>query len=150
TPNEIVPLFCCVDHPLLIVSETDKFAQLWAAWRSTIPRHLGAYISHRTRVFKSEFTLGRTTVCLPFWNGIDPNSLNVVFRPTALNSSIMSILSRVKDSPLFWGWLYLVLLGIFMILFWLGSSQDRVAALLIGLSGLAYAIAYFFVSTTCD
>jgi hypothetical protein len=152
TPNEIVPLFGCDanNRRFPIVAEPDKFARLWATWRSTIPRHPGAYIKHRARVFESEFGIGRNTICLPFWDGIHPSSLNVVFHPTSLNRSVMNILSRVKDGPLFRGWLYLALLIGLISMFWLGSHQDRAAALLIGLSGLLYAIAYFFVSTTCD
>jgi hypothetical protein len=152
TPNEIVPLFCCdgSHRRFPIVSEAAKFSTLWAEWRSTIPRNPGAYIKHRARVFESEFGIGRSTVCLPFWDGIYPSSLGVVFKPTTLNSSVMNILSRVKDGPLFRGWLYLVLLIGLIAVSWLGSSRDRIAALLIGASGLLYAVAYFFVSTTCD
>jgi len=151
TPNEVVPLFCCDGIGRFeLTTDPDKFSHLWTEWRSTIPHHLGAYVRHRTKVFKSEFTIGRNTVCLPFWDGIERNSLNIVFRPTGLNRSVMSILHRVKDGPLFWGWLYLVLLAILLGAFWLGSWPDRVLALLIGLSGVLYGLAYFFVSTTCD
>jgi len=62
----------------------------------------------------------------------------------------MALLSKVQNGPLFWGWVYLVLLVVFLCMFWRGVSQDRIAALLIGLSGLLYALGYFFVSTTCD
>jgi len=46
--------------------------------------------------------------------------------------------------------LYLVLLASLLSAFWLGSWPDRIPALLIGLSGFLYGLAYFFVSTTCD
>jgi hypothetical protein len=62
----------------------------------------------------------------------------------------MKLLSSVKDGPLFRGWFYIVLLIGLIAVSWLGSARDRVAALLIGLSGLLYSLAYFFVSTTCD
>ena len=152
TPNEIVPLFCCDSghRRLPLISDSATFSSLWAEWRSTIPRHLGAYIKHRARVFESQMAIGRPTVCTPFWDGIQPSSLNLTFRPTALNRWVMDLLSSVKNGPLFRGWLYLVLLMGLIGVCWLGSARDRVAALLIGLSGLLYALSYFFVSTTCD
>ncbi|SRR5216683_934742 len=152
TPNEIVPMFCCDSsvRRFPLVSDSARFSSLWAKWRSTIPRHPGAYIKHRARVFESQMGIGRPTVCLPFWDGIEPSSLNLKFSPTALNHWVMNVLSSVKDGPLFRGWLYLVLLSGLVVVFWLGSARDRVAALLIGLSGLVYVLAYFFVATTCD
>lgn len=150
TPNEIVPLFCCGPHRFPLVSEPVKFSSLWAEWRSTIPRHLAAYLKHRARVFESQMGVGRPTVCLPFWDGIVPNSMNLKFHSNALNRSVMRLLSRVRDGPLFRGWLYAVLLIGFISASWLGSSRDRAAIILIGLSGLLYELAYLFVSTTCD
>ncbi len=152
TPNEIVPLFCHDHFPgcFPLVSDPDKISRLWAVWRSAVSRHPGAYLRHRRRVFESEFGIGTPTVCLPIWDGIILNSLNVSFHPTKLNRSVMSVLSAVMDGPLFRGWLYLVLLAGLLILFWRRASPHRTPALLIGLSGLLYGVAYFFVSTTCD
>ena len=151
TPNEVVPLFCCDNNARFeLTSDPTNLSRLWVKWRYTVAHHLRAYLSHRSRIFRSEFTIGRSTVCLPFWQGIDSNSLNVVFHSTPLNRSVMALLSKVQNGPLFWGWVYLVLLVVLLCMFWLGVSQDRVAALLMGLSGLLYALGYFFVSTTCD
>ncbi len=150
TPNEVVPLFCCDGKGRFeLTSDPDKLSRLWTVWRSVIPRHLRAYINHRTQVFRSEFAIGRATVCLPFWDGIDSNSLNLTFHSTALNRWVMRVLSRVKDGPLFWGWLYLAGLLILIGTLRLGFTQNS-APILIGISGLFYALAYFFVSATCD
>jgi len=150
TPDGVVPLFCCDIGRLPIVSEPYKFSQLRAEWRSTIPRHLGAYIKHRATVYESELGIGRATVCSPYWKGIDPNPFNLEFRPNSLNQRIMRILSKVSDSPLFRGWLYLAILGVLLTLFWRSSSHDRTAGIFIGMSGLLYTAGNFFVVTTCD
>jgi hypothetical protein len=152
TPNEVAPLFCSnrISGCFTLVTDPDKISTLWAAWLSAISRHPRAYLKHRLRVFKSEFGIERPTVCLPFWNGIVSNSLGLTFHQTKLNRSVMGILSRMEDGPLFRGWLYLVLLGALLVMFWRRLSQYRSAALLIGLSGFLYAIAYFFVTPSCD
>ena len=152
TPNDVVGLFCCdTEHRLLpIVGEADKFADLWAKWRSTIPHHLGAYFRHRTRVFESEMGIGRAAVCAPYWSGIDPNPWGFAVYSTPLNRRVMRILSEVSNSLLFRGWFWLALLSAMTIAFSVGSLPGRAAGLLIGLSGLLYVMANFFIGTTCD
>jgi hypothetical protein len=102
------------------------------------------------RVFATEFAIGKARVCTPYVEGIYPNSMNLEFHQTRFNRWVMRILSEMKDSALFRGWFYLVSLGVLLSLFWIGHWRNRAAGLLIGLSGLLYALAYVFVSTACD
>ncbi len=66
-----------------------------------------AYLRHRLRYLKCLVGLDGHSH-YPFHQGIDPNSLRLVYSPSRANHLLMPLLERVKDSWLFRPWVYLL------------------------------------------
>jgi hypothetical protein len=153
TINEIVPMFCCSDAPRHFkqTTEASEFSELKTTWLEVVPRHWRAYLAHRMSIFINQLGIGRATVCLPFWSGIDPNPFGITLRSSLCNRTAMWSLTKLKDSLLFRGWLYVLILVLYLVVvFFPPFGQHRDAVWAIASSGLCYALAYLFVSTTCD
>lgn len=153
TINEIVPMFCCSDAPRHFKQTTDasEFSELKTTWLEVVPRHWRPYLAHRRAIFMNQLGIGRATVYLPFWSGIDPNPFGITLRHSLCNRTVMWCLTKLKDSLLFRGWLYVLILVLYLVVvFFPPFGQHRDAVWAIASSGLCYALAYLFVSTTSD
>jgi hypothetical protein len=153
TINEIVPMFCCNDAPrhLRLTSDSTEISELNRTWLEVIPSHWRPYLAHRLAIFKNQLGIGRATVCLPFWGGIAPNPFGITLRQSQCNRTVMWCLAKLKDSLLFRGWLYmLILVALLVIVVISPSGRHRGAVWAMASSGLCYALAYLLVSTTCD
>ena len=76
----------------------------------------------------------------------------MLFPETALNNWVRKILDKLKESILFRGWPYLIVLGLLLnaVRSLARVRATAVAAFVLGLSGLLYALAYLPIATTCD
>ncbi|MBI1761773.1 MAG: hypothetical protein HYR56_10095 [Acidobacteria bacterium] len=153
SPREVVPLFCCNAAPrhLVITNQGTDVAQLEKTWLSVIGSHLQDYLLHRVAVFKTLYSIGQSSVCLPFQKGIDPNQLGLSVRPSRLNRALAWRLERIQDSLLFRGWFYLVLLLALLAVAALPKFREHASTVFaLGSSALLYALSYFFIAPTCD
>jgi hypothetical protein len=116
-----------------------------------ILRHPGIYLTQRMAIFKDQLGLGRKHVCLPYYPGIDPNQLGISVYASRLNHAVMRWLDLIKDSLLFRGWVYLLLLAALLVIAAFPPfRRHAVAVFALGSSGLLYALSYVFISTACD
>jgi hypothetical protein len=135
--------------PQRIVKITDagRMADVQAAWWRAMLSRPRAYLAHRWRVFSGQLGLGRERVCYPFNAGDDPR-LGVAFAGPPLYQSALALhTAAAYRTPLFRGWIYLVLLAAAMtVVVW---RRGPVPALVLAASGLCFGLAYLIVSPAC-
>lgn len=123
-------------------------ADLQAAWLHALVTYPQTYLAHRWRVFSNQIALGRDRVCYPLNDGRTGDSARFTFTGTALYGPVMTVHAiAAYSTPMFRGWLYLVLLAAQVgFLAWHRSS---IPGLVLASSGLLFGLAYFFLSPAC-
>jgi hypothetical protein len=146
SPRNVVVLYAKVS----MLRSAPDIEQLIHAWLRTVPENARAYLRHRWHAFRIQMAIDETNVCYPYAGGVDANSLGVPTHEPFVRHRVLSWLQPLQDSLFFRGWFYLSsLVGLLAFARWRwGKVQPEHWAL--GLSGLLYGLAYFFLSTTCD
>ncbi len=122
-----------------------------ARWRQTVTDHPGAYLRYRGQTYALLLGIGSAPVCYPFQEGTDdPKQIVPLPSKTSLNRWVMAYLEAVKNSVLFRAWLYLVLAVALPAVAWTLERERRLAALVLGASGVLYSLPYFFIAPDCD
>jgi hypothetical protein len=152
TPNALLNRDGACELTLRLVGGgATNLSELRQAWLRAVSSHPGAHVEHRLAVFAAQFAIGRDRVCLPFYDGIDPNSLGLEFAPSGLNSRAMQVLGIANDrTPLFRGWVYVALTTGLLLLTLKLRPGDRLPGLVLGSSGLLYALSYLGVAVSCQ
>lgn len=124
---------------------------IMARWRDAIARHPGAYLRYRTQAYARLLGVGPPAVCYPLQErSVTPNPFVPDAPPTALNRRVTAVLGAVKNGPLFRAWIYFALVLVLPAVAWLHGSDRRVAATVLGASGLLYIVPYFVIAPDCD
>jgi hypothetical protein len=155
TPDGVVPLFCCDNTVtrLELTKDPGRITSLERVWADAVFSHLGIYLTHRLRVFESQFGIGRSSVCYPYHRGIVPNNLGISYQEPPVASGVFAHMSKVQDGLLFRGWLYVGINAILLLGAMLGRSRlalNRAAILAVSASGLIYGLGYMVTATSCD
>ncbi len=155
-----------------LIAEKAKFNELLRCWLEVIRKHPRSYLIHRWRVFKSLIAIGRTYVGYPFHWGIQsnkvelswvknlkfidefyevqPEELGLSFHQRWLNDWVFRGLYRVKDTIFFRAWFFLGIILFTLVGLLLTKRRKFISVHAVGLSGLCYELAYFFVGTASD
>ncbi|BDG01732.1 hypothetical protein [Anaeromyxobacter oryzae] len=124
-------------------------AQLEAEWLHTLPKAWKEYLRHRVRVFEAQLALQRGPVFLPFQLDIEANPWGFdVPKAGAAWRIAERVRHRLKDTPLFRGWLWLALSAAGCIAA-AALRREKLAAW-VAASGLAYTLAYAVIGVAAD
>lgn len=147
-----------------ILHEPDLVDDLFNTWVTEVMDHPRAYLMHRSDVFMGVLGFRGGRHCSPYYYE------GTVYKPKGYYQSdgnyysdnpvadvIYTWMEPLRNSFLYWNWLYLFLpLMLFAasLLMVLRSSVEKrypaVIALVCSASGILYGAAYFFVATACD
>jgi hypothetical protein len=98
-------------------------------------------------MFKALMAIGCRNPCLPLWGGVYPNTLGIRDQgDPGLQGAIKAYFSFFKNTVLFKGWIYLVMLLGIVAYHWVRHKKIEVfkrPAVCAALSGFFYGIAYF-------
>jgi hypothetical protein len=152
SPQSVGPLFdanagAC---PLRIVKITDsqRMADLSSTWLRAIIAEPRAYLAHRWDVFREQFAIGVDRVCYPLHVGQDPDELGNPFQPSRLYRPLLKLHTKVAyGTPLFRGWIYLVVLGAALLL--AALRRGPIPVIVLAASGLLYGLTYLAVGSAC-
>jgi hypothetical protein len=155
TPDGVVPLFCCDSTVtrLMLTEDPGNITSLERVWAKAVLSAPGIYLTHRLRVFESQFGIARSLVCYPFHYGIEPNNLGISYQERPFTSKMFAGIINVQDSFLFRGWIYAAMNAVLLIGTILGRRRlafNRSVILAVSASGLIYAVSYVLTSTSCD
>jgi hypothetical protein len=155
SPKGVIPLYNSSDKSagLKITHDRGQISALSQMWLAAIYHHPKAYLLNRLRVFASEFALNGKKVCYPYHYGISKNDMGLSYTEKPITATIMLGLDKIKNGALFRGWIYILLNILFVVCFLIFKKQNQplsMAALSVSVSGLFYAIAYLWISPTCD
>jgi hypothetical protein len=133
------------------VTSADQMFALAGAWVTGVWDHPGEYLNHRLAAFSAEFDINNARTCYPLQSRTDANALGVQTPTAPLTGPALDLFGTLAyESPLYRGWLYLVLIGLLLpATRWL-QPGDVVPALVLGASGLVYGLTELVVSTSCD
>jgi len=152
TPGTAVPLFTGTKagRRFEIVTDEAKIADLRSAWLAEVPKLPFAYMRHRWRAFKVMIGLGEKEVCYPYQLWIDTNDLGVKFKHSTLNTKVMELFVRLKNTLLWRGWLYLLLVPILVTTAAIFRRPNLARVIAVGASAFLYVAGYLFLSVSCD
>ena len=122
--------------------DPDRIAQLRRQWRKEILRHLKSYLQMKVKLARIDYSFGTGEVLYAFHPGVDPNSLGVTLRATALNTSVMSFLNAIRNSVLFQAWVYLAALLAVLAGVLITNPRRHLDVLFVGLGALAKDLVY--------
>lgn len=150
----VTSLSCCdIATPRFrMARDRAELRELERAWWSAIARAPGAYLHHRWMVTRSQFGIARD-LCNPFHPGIDANPEGIALAHPAADALAMRVPAAFRETVLFKGWFhFLFCAGALAVLWRAGriAGRHRGPCRALAASGLAYAGAYFFISTSCD
>jgi hypothetical protein len=135
------------------IKDQEIVQHLRRTWAEALAAHPLAYLAHRARVLASALGLDGRRTCYPLAVGHDPNDLGYVFRRTTRYDLALAIAAAFAYlTPLFKGWLYVLVLAacVVLALTRVGIPRDdRVVVLAVAASGLAYALARFVIGVSC-
>jgi hypothetical protein len=131
------------------LTSPQPMADLEAMWADTVWREPRIYLAHRWHALAEQFAWQRPRVCYPLNSGFEVQQLRLGYTYSPLQVPAERALARFAyATPLFRGWIYFVVLAAVTVVAGRGPGRAPLRAL--GASGLAYGLAYFFVSTTCS
>lgn len=151
-PSVNVPVFkssLVYLNPYYPMSEQD-FSVLKKAWLRLPIDHPKAYLQHRWYVSKN--LLGWQDIAHPnyvFAPGIVryKDNPDIAVRQTALSNSVQARLMSIIETPLFFGWCYLLLASVG--LFWSWARRNSLAFML-SASALCYVLPLAILAPSCD
>ena len=149
-PGNTVWLWCCEGPRIPLTQDPTQNRQLLRQWFKVVSQNPGVYLRHRWKTVCSQFGIASAVVAYPFHHGIDPNSFGLSFRPGRWNTWVMAELETTKNSFLFRGWVYVVATVAFMVLSRLVRPRNFGMALVLGSSGLLYAVTLFPIDLASD
>jgi hypothetical protein len=115
-----------------------------------VPKLPFAYLRHRWRALKVMIGLGEKHVCYPYQLWIDTNELGVTFTPSTLNTKVMELFTRLKNTLLWRGWFYFLLTLTLVAAAAIFRRRSFPRVLAVGASGFLYVGCYLFLSVSCD
>jgi hypothetical protein len=136
--------------PLRIVKITDsqRMADLSSTWLRAVLAEPRAYVAHRWDVFREQFAIGVDRVCYPLHVGEDPDALGNPFRPSPLYRPLLKLHTMAAyGTPLFRGWIYLVVLAVALLIATL--RRGPMPLVVLSSSGLLYGLTYLAVGSAC-
>jgi hypothetical protein len=140
-------------HFPIIVSEHSappppELAALRKAWIGAIWDHPARFLRYRLRTLEDLLGFGTAQVCKPYQPSMQDNSFGITLAWPRAHAFAFRFLDRVRDSLLFRGWFYLVILiGLFCESMRRPGSPARVA---LAASGLLNFGVYPLMGTGCD
>lgn len=151
-PSVNVPVFkssLVYLNPYYPMSEQD-FSVLKKSWLRLPVDHPKAYLQHRWYVTKNLF--GWQDLSHPnyvFAPGIVSykDNPNIAAQPTALTDSVQARLLSIIETPLFFGWCYLLLASVGF--FWAWAKRNSLA-LMLSASALCYVLPLVILAPSCD
>jgi hypothetical protein len=138
--------------PLRLTFNPEEVRSLRAAWWRAVSQNKAAYLAHRWAIFRNLTGLGTPYVYKSFNPSTGQNN-PPQFRqtPNALTRALTSYFFLFSNSPLFRGFLWILLcLALAYFSLRLRLSGDLGAVFALSSSGLLYAAAYFFVTPSSD
>lgn len=150
----VTSLSCCdaTTPRFRMARDRVELRELERAWWSAIARAPGAYLHHRWMVTRSQFGIARD-LCNPYHPGIDPNPEGIALVNPGADALLMRVPAAFRETVLFRGWFHLLFCAGALAVLWRGgriAGRNRGPCRALAASGLAYAGAYFFISTSCD
>ncbi len=131
-------------------TKVDDIRELRNAWLTAVRGNPRAYLLHRWNAFKALLGIEQVSVCYPYQYGITPNEVGLAFHPSTINSMVMNVLERLKNTILFRGWFYVLITSLALgISPWLRQGI-RLPIITLGASAILYQAPYFFLTPTCD
>jgi len=149
-PSNAVTLWCCDGQRIPLTLDPSEVRQLMKQWFETVWTNPSVYLQHRWTMARSQFGIGGGAVALPFYNGIDDNSLGLRFTPGRWNAWVMARLEATKYSLLFRGWVYVLGTVALLAICHLFRRENFETAVVLGGSGLLYALTSLPITTIGD
>jgi hypothetical protein len=158
TPASSEP-FLWMDPARLRSQDGAELRALAMKWQQEVRRHPKDYLVHRTRAYSELLGIGRSVVHFPFFDGSPPtdptlsalqSDLGVTWERGTFALLVFRALSRVRDSLLFRGWIYLLVDVAALAALARQGRRAWTPAIVLGTSGALYLLAYFFVSPAAD
>jgi len=149
-PSNAVTLWCCQGQRIPLTLDPSEVRQLMKQWFETVLTNPSVYLEHRWTMARSQFGIGGRAVALPFYNGIDDNSLGLRFTPGRWNGWVMARLDATKYSLLFRGWVYVLATVALLAICYRFRRENFETAMVLGSSGLLYALASFPIAPIGD
>ena len=145
-----------------ILYEPEQVNNLRNIWLTNVIDHPHAYLSHRWAVFAATMGINRNKACSPYYyeetlykpKGFYQNS-DLYYSGTPITDWLFTMVEPLRESPLYWNWLYLLfslllLISAFFIILRQRQNENAAIALALSGSGALYGLAYLFAATTCD
>ncbi|HEX6185568.1 MAG TPA: hypothetical protein VFZ44_16895 [Pyrinomonadaceae bacterium] len=152
-PCGVNPLIYGSSAPMRISRDAGEVASLRATWLRAVYEEPGAYLRHRARVFACLTGIGgeqRVNTFLPATGGYNPPQFRRA--PNALTRALTSYFFLFNNSPLFRGfvWLLLCAASAYVALRLGPGGREERAAFALALSGLLYGLGYFFYGPSSE
>jgi len=121
---------------------------LFTAWLSALTRHPLLYLRHRIMLGAFQWGFAEE-VWYPFQTGIQNNDMGISTELSSRTKITVMILYALRNSLLFRGWFYLLLLTA-TLFYILRYRKKNYAGIAVGASGIFYALSNFFFATAAD
>jgi hypothetical protein len=128
----------------------DPLKELPRAWATAIFRHPIAFARHRWRLTRNLLGIGTEYVCIAYWEGITENDLGVTLHQSAMNRGVMAALRFLRNTVLFRGWVYVLVLLSLSVVAMLRRGDLMPVSLAVGASGLLNSLPHLIVGVGCD
>lgn len=162
-PSTWTPLVFASDSPLAVAASAEEVDALKSLWKNAIIDAPAAYFAHRESVFREVIGAHARPLFAPVYFGIPTNSpdyagVKKVFTEVfeiepgkaatvqrLLHNAFAFSATLVIYRPWFWLGLNVLLIGIAAVV-----SARRAALVAVGMSGLLYELAFFFIAPSAD
>lgn len=134
-----------------LAHDAERYAAVRRTWVRAVVDHPRAWLKHRRMLVSNMFGMGRDPVVYVMHDGIEPeNGLGLVFRPSAWNRLVSAGLWGLRETVVFKGWAYMLLIIASVALALRRNRASLPLVIPLATSAGLYAAAYVVVAPSSE
>jgi hypothetical protein len=160
-PSTWTPLVFEQASPFSVTDSEEQINQLYPIWWRCVSSEPGAYLVHRSHVFREVIGARPGPLFAPVYFGIpkaSPDYQQVarlfpdidLLEASPAQSMLRGAMEKSAEGPLYRPWLWLLLNIVIVTYACLRRSLLHIDLIAVGISGLAYELALFFIAPSAD